>query len=121
MPSTTERNSSVLKMPKLSSGEELMALHLECYKIPYQREVMLIPGRKWRVDFYLRERDIAVEVEGVSNAFSRHTTISGYRADCRKYNALASIGVKVFRFTQDMVVSGEAIDTIRAALDRPCA
>lgn len=95
-----------------------MARDLMAYKIKYDREVMLVPGRKWRVDFYLLPagKDIAVEVEGVSRGFSRHTTISGYREDCRKYNALASLGVKVLRFTQDMVVSGEAIDCIRAAL-----
>jgi hypothetical protein len=28
------------------------------------REVELIPGRKWRFDFYFQEKDLAVEIEG---------------------------------------------------------
>jgi len=82
---------------------------------------MLIPGRKWRVDFYLRDKDIAVEVEGGIWIQGRHNRASSIEGDFRKYNALAAIGVKVLRFSTEMVNSGEAIDAIRAVLDRPGA
>lgn len=94
-----------------------MALHLECYKIPYQREIALVPGRKWRVDFWIPAKDIAVEVEGGTWSNGRHSRGFGFENDARKYNALALIGVKVLRFTTQMVESGEAIDIIRQALD----
>jgi very-short-patch-repair endonuclease len=58
-------------------------------------------ARRWRFDYALVERMIAIEVEGVSRGLSRHTTIAGYRADCEKYRTAAALGWCVFRFTQD--------------------
>jgi very-short-patch-repair endonuclease len=92
-------------------------MHLVCYKIDFQREVEIIEDRKYRVDFYLRDWDIALEVEGgTSFGKSRHSRGAGFENDARKYNALALAGVKVLRFSTKMVESGEAIDTIIAAV-----
>lgn len=102
---------------RLSIGEETLALHLRAHKIDFQREVALIPGRKWRVDFYLPLRDVAIEVEGGIWIQGRHNRASSIEADFRKYNALAHIGVKVLRFSTAMVESGEAIANVRDFLD----
>jgi very-short-patch-repair endonuclease len=102
---------------KLSKGEELFAMHCQAYKLTPLREVELIAGRHFRFDFYFEEHRLAVEIEGgTAFGLSRHSRGSGFERDARKYNAAALAGIKVLRFTTAMVVSGEAIDTVRAAL-----
>ena len=107
------------RLPVLSVGEETLALHLRAHRIPFEREVCLIPGRNWRVDFYLISHDIALEVEGGTEwGRSRHSKGLGFERDARKYNALALAGVKVLRFSTKMVTSGEAIDFVKHYLER---
>ena len=103
----------------LSVGEETFLLHCRAHGLDPQREVELIPDRKFRFDFYFPEKDIAVEIEGGTWIQGRHSRGPGYQRDLAKYNAAALMGILVFRFTTGMVVSGEAIDTIRAALTSP--
>lgn len=99
---------------ELSVGEETFAMHCKAYQLFPEREVELFPGRKWRFDFWFRDRGIAVEIEGgTSFGKSRHSRGEGFEADARKYNAAAMAGICVLRFTTGMVMSGEAIDTMR--------
>jgi very-short-patch-repair endonuclease len=101
----------VAKLPKaLSPGEEELALHLRVNNIPFQREVCLIPGRKWRVDFLLG--NLVVEVEGGTWIQGRHNRGSSVEKDFEKYNALTLAGFSVLRFTTEMVQRGDAIETI---------
>ena len=103
------------KIPKPPSlGESLLELHLRAYKIPFEREVELIPSRKWRVDFLIGKW--VVEVEGGIHQVGRHQRASGFSEDCLKYNALTIAGYRVLRFTTAQVKSGLAIDTIRAVV-----
>jgi hypothetical protein len=103
---------------ELSEGEETFALHCSAHGLDPEREVELIPGRQWRVDFYFYP-NLAVECEGGTLfGLSRHSRGDGFAGDCRKYNALALAGVKVLRFTTAMIKSGEAIDTVMEALNR---
>lgn len=98
-----------------SPGEEMMALHLRANGIPFERELELIPGRKWRVDFLLADR-LVVEVEGGTWKMGRHQRPAGFEADANKYNALVIAGYSVLRFTSAMVNSGKAIETIMQVL-----
>ena len=60
--------------------------------------------RKWRFDFAFPEEKVAVEIEGGTfGRKSRHTTGTGYGADCEKYNAATLNGWRVFRFTGKMI------------------
>ena len=64
--------------------------------------------RLWRFDFAWLDERIAVEYEGGTwRAGGRHTTGKGFRDDCIKYNAAAALGWRVYRFTADMVESGQ--------------
>lgn len=99
-------------VPKaLSAGEETLALHLRASNIEFEREVCLITGRKWRVDFVLRP-SLVVEVEGGSWQMGRHQRPQGFEQDCAKYNALTLAGYSVLRYTSDMVLRGDAIRDI---------
>jgi very-short-patch-repair endonuclease len=116
----TPTKPSAVRTPRpLSRGEEAFALHCKVENLVPQREYLFHPSRKWRFDFCFLKEKLAIEIEGVSNAFSRHTTISGYRNDLVKYNAATLLGWRVLRYTQDMVESGQAIAEVLEALGMP--
>jgi very-short-patch-repair endonuclease len=95
--------------PLGSKGEIALAGQLDLRGISYERELMLIPGRRFRFDFLLAQFALVVEVEGGTWSGGRHTTGAGFRSDCFKYNAALELGYRVLRFTTDMVTKGEAI------------
>lgn len=60
-------------------------------------EAKFFPGRQWRLDFYLSESRVAVEIEGGVWSGGRHTRGSGFAEDIEKYNAALFIGIRVYR------------------------
>lgn len=100
-----------IAIPRLSIGEETLAQQLSALKIPFCREYRFHPERKWRFDFFLVFRKIAIEVEGGLYG-GRHTKPEGFENDARKYNEAAAMGFLVLRFSTQMVKSGEAINFI---------
>lgn len=98
----------------LSVGEETFALHLKAHGLEYEREVCLIPGRKWRWDFVLK--NIAIEIQGQTWVKGAHSSGSGIVRDCQKLNAATLAGYRNLVFTTEMALSGEAIDTVLSAL-----
>lgn len=57
--------------------------------------------RKWKFDWCIEQLKVAFEYEGIYSEQSRHTNRKGYSKDTEKYNAAASLGWKVFRYTAD--------------------
>jgi very-short-patch-repair endonuclease len=57
------------------------------------------PVRKWRFDFAVPDKKIAIEYEGLMSEKSGHTTLKGYTKDTEKYNAAQALGWTVIRFT----------------------
>lgn len=96
----------------MSVPEEIFALHCKVNKIDVVREFKFHPTRKWRADFAIPDKMILIEIEGGVWIQGRHQTGTGFSADCEKYSHAALLGYKVFRFTPDMVKSGEAIGMI---------
>lgn len=68
-------------------------------KIEVVKEHRFHPERKWRFDFAVPEKKIAIEYEGLNSERSGHTTLTGYTKDTEKYNAAQALGWKVIRFT----------------------
>lgn len=68
-------------------------------KIEVVKEHKFHPERKWRFDFAVPGKMIAIEYEGLNSEKSGHTTLSGYTKDTEKYNAATALGWKVIRFT----------------------
>ena len=100
--------------PAGSKGEIALAGQLDARGIGFERELMLIPGRRFRFDFLLAEFALVIEVEGGTWSGGRHTTGAGFKSDCVKYNAALELGYRVLRYTTDMVTRGEAIAQIEA-------
>lgn len=95
-----------------SAGEELLASQLKEARIPFIREFLFHPSRKWRFDFKLANSQYAIEVEGGVWAKGRHNRPSGFIADLEKYNAAAVMGFRVLRYPTEQVISGVAISEI---------
>lgn len=122
-----------------STWEEVLAGHFNACGFTYEREyrfgalaaggagkglrdrLALVGLRDWRFDFAWPDYMIAVEFEGgtfmsQSGQKSRHTTGTGFAADCEKYNAAALLGWTVLRFTKHQVKSGLALNTVEKLL-----
>ncbi len=57
------------------------------------------PTRKWRFDFAIPLKMIAIEIEGGTFSNGRHSRPLGMQADMEKYNQAALSGWKVLRYT----------------------
>ena len=92
-----------------SKGEQALAAQLLAAGVGFEREQLLIPGRRFRFDFVIIGSDLVIEVEGGTWSGGRHTSGVGFRSDCFKYNKALELGYRVLRYTTDMVTKGEAI------------
>lgn len=73
-----------------------------------EREFIFHSTRKWRFDFAIPSRHIAIEIEGRG----RHQSFGGFESDAKKYNAAAKLGWRVLRYTPAMVMRGDAINDV---------
>lgn len=103
-------------MKKISKLEETFALHCNASNISVVREHRFHPSRRWKFDFAIPERMIAIECEGAVWSNGRHTRGSGFIADCEKYNEAARLGWFVFRFASQQIMNGEAIKFILSVI-----
>ena len=101
----------------MSQLESMLALQIKCAKLPApEREYRFDSKRRWRYDFAWPSLKVAAECEGGTWTGGRHTTGKGFAADCEKYNTAALQGWQVFRFTGELIKSGEALKTLEQAL-----
>jgi very-short-patch-repair endonuclease len=104
--------------------EEVLAADLDRLGIAYEREVRIVPDRKWRADFKLVDAPtVLIEVDGGIHSGGRHVRGKGYEGDAEKYARAAREGYIVLRFTSKQVQGrmmpgseSEAVETILAAL-----
>ena len=105
----------------VSKHEALLAQHLMLAGINYEAEYRFHPVRRWRIDFAIPDKKIAIECEGGHWSGGRHTRGAGFEADILKYNALALAGWRLLRFTGALIKSGEALRTVEMALEMSSA
>ena len=87
-----------------------LKFQLKCNGIEAPKtEYRFHPTRRWRFDFAWPDIMLAVECEGGNWTGGRHTTGTGFEADCEKYNEAVLAGWSVLRFTGDQVKSGYAL------------
>lgn len=101
----------------MSKLEETFALHLKAEKIPFEREVRFHPTRKWRFDFVIPDRMVAIEVEGGTFVYGAHNRGRHIASDLEKYNEATRLGWSVYRFDTDMVNDGRASAYIKDILE----
>lgn len=101
-----------------SEAEEALALQLRAMRIDYVREYRFHDERRWRFDFAMPAKKIAVEIEGGIWSNGRHTRGKGFEQDLEKYQAALVDGWSVYRCSPSMVKSGDALRTIEILLGR---
>ncbi len=96
-------------------GTEAIKLILAGNKIVYSTEFKFHPVRRWRFDFAILDRKVAIEFEGGTWIKGGHVRPAKYAKDCEKYNQAQILGWKVLRYTVDMVRDNpqQIIDDIR--------
>lgn len=98
-----------LRQSERDELELTFAFQLDALGIRYEREALLVPGRKFRFDFVFDAARLVVEVDGGTWAGGRHTRGAGFAKDCEKA-ALARIhgGWCTLHVTADQVKDGRA-------------
>lgn len=101
----------------MSKLEDRLAMYVRGARLPEpEREVRLIPGRRYRCDFVWRAQRLVVEVDGGTFTGGRHTTGMGFAADAEKCNLLTLAGWRVLRVSGPHIRSGAALTWIERAL-----
>lgn len=81
---------------------------LECWKElggPALEREWEFSGRKFRFDFVHLSSRTAIEIDGAAMAGNRgrHTSKTGFRADCVKLNLAQQLGYRIFKLTATMI------------------
>lgn len=97
-----------------------MGIHLRELGLEYYSEYLFAEslGRRWRFDWAVPSRKIAIECEGIvwHGDGGRHQRAAGMLEDLRKYATAMSLGWMVWRFSPQMILCGEAKDFLSAWL-----
>ena len=104
------------KPPKQPKMDIFTAICKSDLKIEVVKEFIFHPTRKWRFDFAIPEYKIAIEIDGGVWNYGRHNRAQGYLADMKKFNAAASLGWIVLKFTPDEQYSRATFDIIRETI-----
>lgn len=110
-----------------SNAELLLAVQLGQAGIPFEREYVFAPPRKWRADLRIDARasgsplwpdyaPLLVEIDGGAFVAGRHSRGTGVEKDAEKASAAAILGYRVIRCTPSQVEDGRALSWIRQAL-----
>lgn len=88
-------------LPKVKASREKAAIEwiLAGLNLPFVKEFKFLTDRRFRFDYALPHRKIAIEYEGINSGKSRHTSITGYSNDTEKYNLATIHGWRVLRYT----------------------
>lgn len=101
-----------------SNLQHNMEIILNSLNIDYEKEYRFHPVRKWRIDFALVDKNIAIECEGGVYIKGRHNRASGFIKDVEKYNALTLAGWRLLRFTiKDFKQPLSIINTIKELIN----
>ena len=98
---TKERKDKPLKVTK-ANQYALFQKTLQSYLgTEIESEVMFCKGRKFRFDFAIVGKKIAIEIEGGIYTNGRHTRGAGFAKDMEKYNLAIENGWVVLRYSPE--------------------
>lgn len=99
-----EKPKPKIKIEKISIEKKIIEFTLQDLKGKglidhFETEFRFDEVRKFRFDWAIPSKKIAIEYEGIMSKKSRHTTIEGYSKDIQKYNLATGIGWSILRYT----------------------
>lgn len=83
---------------------------------PLEQEYRFHPRRRWRFDFALPARKLAIEINGGVWSGGRHVRGAGYLRDREKINAATELGWRVFELGTGQVTV-DAVQRIIEVID----
>lgn len=86
------------------------------YGLDVEKEYIFHPKRKWRFDYAISEHKIAIEIDGGVWINGRHNRPKGYLKDLEKFNAAATMGWVVLKFTPDEQYRVATFETIKETI-----
>lgn len=96
----------------MNEAETLFEIHLKELKQPFEREVLLAKGRKFRWDFVVDK--LAIEIQGgIWMKKGAHNTGKAIQRDIKKGRLAVMAGYTPIYFTSDEVLNGTAIAWIK--------
>lgn len=95
---------------------QIVTQWFKTFDIEVVPEYRFDPDRKWRFDFALPCKRIALEVEGAIWTNGRHTRGSGFVKDMEKYNRAAVLGWRVLRCVPDDLCTMDVIEMVKEAM-----
>lgn len=99
-------------MKPLPEHELLMGIYLDELKLEHVREYRFHATRRFRFDFAVPSRRLAIELEGGGWTNGRHTRGKGFQNDLLKYQLAFSLRWHVVRFSVEDVKTGKAKDVL---------
>lgn len=112
-----KKRSKTQEKPRKQRGGDVFTFYIrqklgvECVK-----ELRFHPERMWRFDYAIPSLRIAIEIDGGIWVQGRHNRASGYIGDMEKFNAAASLGWVVLKFTPQEQYTRKAFDAIAATV-----
>lgn len=73
--------------------------------------------RKWRLDYFIPELKIGIELHGGVYTNGRHTRGTGFTEDREKMNEAMIAGIMILEFTSEQVKNGKAMVMIKSAIE----
>ena len=73
--------------------------------------------RKWRIDFAIIDLKIGIEIEGGVWSCGAHTRGKGFIEDMEKYNAAATLGWVLLRFTPQDLNKITTFETVKKVVE----
>lgn len=100
---------------KLTQAQELLRTHIQELGIAVEAEVTFHPERKWRFDLFLPEPRIGIEIDGGMWS-GGHRHMAAIELDHEKSNVAQMMGIRVLRFTNRQVLTGQAVQFFKEQL-----
>lgn len=86
--------------------------------VEFVKEFQFHPTRRWRFDYAIPAKKVAVEVDGGVWTGGRHINPAGYINDMEKLNTAASMGWLVLRTTTDDRFAMKTFELIKNTLEQ---
>lgn len=81
------------------------------------KELQFCGDRKWRFDYAIPDKKIAIEVEGGVWIEGRHNRASGFLKDMDKYNMAAALGWRLLRATPQTLLTAKFLNVLKLAIN----
>ena len=121
--SKTKKKTVIKLKPKkkgknsLINAKVLKALILEDFKMDCILEYKFHDTRKWRIDIFIPDLKVAIELEGGVYTYGRHTRPKGFLADIEKYNKISILGLKLLRYAHVEHTYNDILKDLKELID----